>query len=49
MTDVCGMMKDCAILVEEQGENLDRIEDDVISTAVHTEKATAELVKAETY
>jgi t-SNARE complex subunit (syntaxin) len=49
MLDVRDMMKDCAVMVEEQGEFLDRIEDDVIDTARHTEKAAGEIMKAETY
>ena len=49
MLDVRDMMKDCAIMVEETGDTLDRIEEDVIDTRIHTEKANIELEKSENY
>ena len=47
MLDVRDIMADCALLVDEQGDMIDRIENDVEMSALHTTKAIDELEKAD--
>ena len=47
MLDVRDIMADCALMVDEQGEMIDRIENDVEMSALHTTKANDELEKAD--
>ena len=49
MHDVHNMMKDCALMVNDQGDMIDRIEVDVEDAWVHTEKGNKELVEADEY